>query len=84
MGTPALQSSANLSGDPPPRRLSDVPQQIRAAADLLIDGGELPGQASTVIDLTGFEDEGQWSIVRAGAIGEQAISAALSAVRPRC
>jgi L-threonylcarbamoyladenylate synthase len=84
VNAPALQSSANLSGDPPPRRLSDVPQQIRVAADLLIDGGELPGLASTVIDLTGFEHDGQWSIARAGAMSEQAISSALSAVTPRC
>jgi L-threonylcarbamoyladenylate synthase len=84
VSAPALQSSANLSGDPPPRRLSDVPQQIRAAADLLIDGGELPGLASTVIDLTGFERERQWSIVRAGAMSEQAISGVLSPVRLRC
>jgi L-threonylcarbamoyladenylate synthase len=81
---PALQSSANLSGESPPRRLDDVPQQIRAAADLLIDGGELPGLASTVIDLIGFEDHGQWSIVRAGALSEQEASSALSAVMPRC
>lgn len=84
VSAPALQSSANLSGDLPPRRLSDVPQQIRAAADLLIDGGELPGLASTVIDLTGFEHDGRWIIARAGAMSEQEISSALSAVSTRC
>ena len=39
-----LQSSANRSGEPDARRLLDVPASIRAAADLVLDGGELPGR----------------------------------------
>jgi L-threonylcarbamoyladenylate synthase len=84
VATPALQSSANLSGDPPPRRLAEVPQQIRLAADLLIDGGELPGLASTVIDLSDFERGGAWRLARQGAASEQAIASALAAVGIRC
>lgn len=79
-----LQSSANLSGDPPPRRLQDVPAAIRRAADLLIDGGELPGLASTVIDLSGYERDGASRIVREGALSGQAVSSLLSPVRRRC
>jgi L-threonylcarbamoyladenylate synthase len=82
--TPALQSSANLSGDPPPRKLSEVPERIRVAADLLIDGGELPGLASTVIDLSNFELGGAWSVVREGAVSGQAIASAFGAVGFRC
>ena len=48
---PVLQSSANRAGGPDPRRLDEVPELIRAAADLVIDGGELPGTPSTVVDL---------------------------------
>jgi L-threonylcarbamoyladenylate synthase len=81
---PALQSSANLSGESSPRRLSDVPQSIRAAADLIIDGGELPGIASTVIDLQDFEAGGAFAIVRGGAIGEQQVRTALTGIAPRC
>lgn len=81
---PLLQSSANLSGEPPPRRLADVPESIRSASDLLLDGGELPGLASTVIDLTELEQGGSWRVVREGALGSQAISAALAAVARRC
>ena len=51
VGRPVLQSSANLAGGPDARRLADVPESIRAGADLVIDGGELPGVPSTVIDL---------------------------------
>lgn len=47
-------TSANLPGGPDPRTLAEVPEQLRAAA-LAVDGGELPGTASTVIDFTGPE-----------------------------
>jgi len=76
-----LQSSANLSGEPEARRLGDVPDSIRAAVDLEIDGGELPGTASTVVDLRAYEGDamrvGSWSIARAGAVAESVIAAAL-------
>ena len=49
VGRPVLQSSANLAGGPDARRLSDVPESIRAGAELVIDGGELPGVPSTVM-----------------------------------
>jgi len=45
-------TSANLAGGPEPRRLADVPEAIRAAC-VLVDGGELPGTPSTVLDFTG-------------------------------
>ena len=74
---PVLQSSANLSGAPEARRLADVDAGIRAGADLLLDGGELPGVASTVVDLTGYEDAGVWTVVREGAQPTAAIAAVL-------
>jgi L-threonylcarbamoyladenylate synthase len=46
-------TSANLSGGADPRRVEDVPEQIRAACGAVVDAGELPGVPSTVIDLTG-------------------------------
>jgi L-threonylcarbamoyladenylate synthase len=48
-------TSANLSGGPDPRRVEDVPEEIRSAAGAIVDAGELPGVPSTVIDLTGVE-----------------------------
>lgn len=74
---PLLQSSANLSGGSDPRRLADVPASIRTGADLLLDGGELPGVASTVLDLRDYERAGEWRIVRAGPVGEAEIGQAL-------
>ena len=48
---PVLQSSANLAGGAEARTLHEVPELLRAEADLVIDGGELPGTPSTVVDL---------------------------------
>jgi L-threonylcarbamoyladenylate synthase len=73
-----LQSSANLSGGLDARRLSDVPEGLRAGADLVIDGGELPGTPSTVVDLRGYETAGTWSVVRAGAVARESLERALS------
>jgi L-threonylcarbamoyladenylate synthase len=61
---PVLATSANLHGGPDPRRLEDVPGQIREACGALVDGGELPGTPSTVLDLTGAEPR----ILREGAV----------------
>jgi len=72
-----LQSSANRAGGRDPCRLEDVPALLRAAVDLVIDGGELPGTPSTVIDLRRYEEEGEWSVVRAGAVGERELTEAL-------
>jgi tRNA threonylcarbamoyl adenosine modification protein (Sua5/YciO/YrdC/YwlC family) len=74
---PVLQSSANRAGGPDPQRLEQVPELIRAAADLVIDGGELPGTPSTIVDLRSYEDDGTWSIVRAGAVITEEIATAL-------
>lgn len=75
---PVLQSSANLAGGPDARRLQDVPEPIRRAADLVLDGGELPGTPSTVIDLRRFEADGEWAIVRAGGMPEAEVHRALA------
>ena len=48
-------TSANLSGGPDPRRIDEIPEEIRAACGAIVDAGELPGTPSTVIDVTGPE-----------------------------
>jgi L-threonylcarbamoyladenylate synthase len=78
VGRPIMQSSANVSGEPDARRLEDVPVAIREAADLVIDGGELPGTPSTVIDLRDYESTGAWSILREGAVSTAAVTAAVT------
>jgi L-threonylcarbamoyladenylate synthase len=56
-------TSANLSGGADPRRVEDVPEEIRTACGAIVDAGELPGVPSTVIDLTGAEPR----VLRQGA-----------------
>ena len=74
---PVMQSSANLSGGAEARRISDLPAGVREGADLLIDGGELPGVASTVLDLYDYQRTGSWSILREGAMARGQIERAL-------
>ncbi len=59
-----VATSANLPGGPDPRRLEDVPPEIAAAVDVVIEGGELPGLPSTVVDLTRPEPR----VLREGAV----------------
>ena len=59
-----VATSANLPGEPDPRTLDDVPEELRAAAAALVDGGELPGTPSTVVDVTGPEPV----VLREGAV----------------
>lgn len=74
---PVLQTSANHAGGPDARRLEDVPEPIRRGADLVLDGGELAGTPSTVVDLTAYEATGEWRIVRAGAVPEAVVRLAV-------
>ncbi|HWX87298.1 MAG TPA: Sua5/YciO/YrdC/YwlC family protein [Solirubrobacteraceae bacterium] len=77
VSVPAAQSSANLSGGGDPRDLRNVPLELREDADLVLDGGELPGSASTVVDLAEYERSGGWRIVREGPLGAASVAAAL-------
>jgi L-threonylcarbamoyladenylate synthase len=74
---PVLQTSANLAGGPEPRRIADVPEELRSGADLVLDGGELPGVASTVVDLSSYEADGSWKVLREGAVPTAALSRVL-------
>jgi len=76
-----MQSSANLSGQPDARTLAEVPRSLLDGADLVLDGGELPGLASTVIDMREFEAEGRWHLLREGALGRDAVQAMLASLR---
>jgi L-threonylcarbamoyladenylate synthase len=74
---PVLQTSANAAGAPDARRLADVPEYMRAHTDLVLDGGELPGTPSTVVDLRAYEGDGRWSVGREGAISVADVAAQL-------
>lgn len=75
---PLLQSSANTTGAPDARELRDVPVAIRAGADLLLDGGALPGTPSTVVDLCALADGGVPVVLREGAVAAADVLARLA------
>jgi L-threonylcarbamoyladenylate synthase len=74
---PVLQTSANYAGRPDPRRLQDVPVGLRDSAELVLDGGDLPGTPSTVIDLREYANTGDYTIVRQGLLPADEVAAAL-------
>jgi tRNA A37 threonylcarbamoyladenosine synthetase subunit TsaC/SUA5/YrdC len=58
-----------------------VPVELRAGAAAVVDGGELPGTPSTVLDLTGDRPQ----VLREGAVQaveavERALAAAASSI----
>ncbi len=77
VGVCVLQSSANPSGGRDARRIDEVDPSILAAVDLALDGGELPGTPSTVIDLAEYERSGRWQIIRQGAVAADEVARAL-------
>jgi len=77
---PIFQTSANLSGEPPPACFEDVPESILDRVDLAIDGGELPGLPSTVLDVAAIDEDGSWRILRHGALSAGDLASALASV----
>jgi L-threonylcarbamoyladenylate synthase len=74
---PVMQSSANMSGERDARVLAEVPTSMRDGADLVLDGGELPGRPSTVIDLRDYAAHRRWHVLREGALPRSAVRQAL-------
>jgi L-threonylcarbamoyladenylate synthase len=68
-------TSANLSGEPPARTLTQARQSLGARISVYLDGGALSSVApSTVVE---FGEDGCFRILRAGVIDRNAIAAAL-------
>ena len=68
-------TSANRHGEADPRSRDDLDPDI-AAAVVVLDGGELPGTPSTVVDLTGAEP----SVLREGAVPRAEALARIAAI----
>jgi L-threonylcarbamoyladenylate synthase len=71
-------TSANRPGEPDPRTVEEIPEELRGSCGAILDIGPLPGSPSTVLDLTGSDPV----VVREGAVpAGEALSAAEAAVR---
>jgi L-threonylcarbamoyladenylate synthase len=77
---PLFQTSANRAGEPAPSRFEAIPAEIRAGVDLAIDGGEVGGAPSTVVDLTGIEEGAEPVVLREGAVPSAEVLARLAGI----
>jgi L-threonylcarbamoyladenylate synthase len=82
MSLPVFQTSANPSGYGAPAEFERIDPGILAGADLAIDGGELGGSPSTVVDLADLDSGGGWRVLREGALPRDALEAALARLEP--
>lgn len=70
---PLVQTSANISDKPPARNIGDIKryfEEAEAEPDLVVDAGELSGQASTVVDFTGNEP----IVLRTGLVSREELN----------
>ena len=74
LGRPLTAPSANPPGAVPPRRVEEARAYFGARVAVYVDGGELPGGASTVARIDGARVH----VLRAGPVGEAALQAALA------
>ncbi|MEA2194737.1 MAG: aminoglycoside 2-N-acetyltransferase, partial [Solirubrobacteraceae bacterium] len=47
---------------------AELDPALRDGADIVVDGGLLPGTPSTVVDLRDYEAGGSWAVLREGAV----------------
>lgn len=64
-GVPITSTSANISGEAPPKKVDE----IKISADYIIDGGECRGEPSTVVDVVNRK------IIRRGAKYDEVVAA---------
>jgi L-threonylcarbamoyladenylate synthase len=69
---PMAVTSANLTGEPPARTVTEAATQLGAAVAVYLDGGPARGtEVSTIVDCTGEEP----IVLRRGAVGDDEIDA---------
>lgn len=76
-----FQTSANRSGEAAPARFDDIDPAIVAGADLAIDGAELTGLPSTVVDVTSIESGGEPVVLREGGLSAGEVARRLEPAR---
>jgi L-threonylcarbamoyladenylate synthase len=77
---PVFQTSANISGQPPAAAFEEIDLTLVRSVNLAIDGGRLTGEPSTVLDISGIDDGGGWSVIREGALRKPELERRLAAI----
>jgi L-threonylcarbamoyladenylate synthase len=80
-GVVLFQTSANRSGEPPAAEFAAVDPAVADGVDLAIDGGQLRGEPSTVVDITEVDETGTWRILREGALSRAEVEVHLAGIQ---
>ena len=78
--TPVFQTSANRSGEPPASGFDELDPALLDGVDVAIDGGQLTGKPSTVVDVSELDAGGDWSVLREGALDRTELERRLAAI----
>ena len=62
------------------RQLRGGAAEIVGRSDLAIDGGALTGLPSTVVDLSRYDENGEWTVLREGAMPADLVAESLQAI----
>lgn len=64
LGRPLVSSSANISGEPTPKRFSEIPQEIKDAVDFVVPPSVDTGSTGKVSQIIKVAMDGQVEIIR--------------------
>jgi L-threonylcarbamoyladenylate synthase len=73
-----LQTSANPTGAPDARSVSDIATEILEGVDMVLDGGALSGVPSSVLDMSRYEQNGEWKLLRETALSSGDVAGLLA------
>ena len=63
-GRPIVSTSANISGEPSPKKFADIPEQIRSAVDHIVDPAEEKNSTGKASQIIKVGIDGQICIIR--------------------
>lgn len=78
---PLLQTSANISASPAAKKVSEVQNYFEKSElqpDLIVDGGEIIGKQSTIVDFTGKNP----IVLRTGTVTREELGRILEELKP--
>lgn len=65
LGRPVVSTSANISGEPAPKKFADIPSEIREAVDFIVDPKLEKGSTGRASQIIKVAVDGQIQIIRA-------------------